>query len=90
MPPICLDTTHIFGCHPLCLDAPICLDTPICLDAPYVWKNTLYVWMFPICLDTPLYVWATLYFDALVCLDTPICLDALHIFGCPCVCLEDV
>ena len=76
--PICLDTTHIFGCLAVCLVAPIyvallgtlfsllqCLDAPCMFDAP-------------ICLDTthmfgcPLYVWTP-----------PICLDTPYMFGCP-------
>ena len=42
--PICLDTTHRFGCFPVCLDAPCMFG-----HHPYVWMP-LYVWM-------PPYVW---------------------------------
>ena len=71
MSPVCLDTTHMFVCHPLCLDMPpVCLDTPICLDAPcmfgcpHMFGCNHCMFGCPICFDAPT-----------VCLAAPICLD---------------
>ena len=57
MPPVYLDTTHVW--MPLCLDTPMCLDAlTVCLDFPYVWMAPVCLHG-PICLDTP------------ICLDAP-------------------
>ena len=91
---MCLDTSHISGCLPVCLETPICLDAPHVghphmFGCPHMFGHPLHVWMPPVCLETP-YVWMPHVCTPPVCLDAtpyvwnaPVCLDIPHMFGCP-------
>ena len=61
MPPICLETSHMFGSPHIFVHPPYVWMTLYVLDTSYIFGCPPYVWM-PICLDTPC-----------VCLDDKAC-----------------